>query len=78
MMSMPLLLQYLFIAIAVVMAGIFVWRTRFPRSWRATRIALAIPMLREGNTAWMRSLGRKIAPASALASGECGGCNGCS
>lgn len=75
---MPLLLQYLFIAIAVVMAGIFVWRTRFPRSWRATRIALAIPMLREGNTAWMRSLGRKIAPASALASGECGGCNGCS
>ncbi len=76
-MSMPLALQYSLIGIAVVLAGLFVWRTRFPRSWRATRIALAIPMLREGSPTWLQSLGRRIAPASALASGECGNCNGC-
>ena len=76
-MPMPLILQYVVIAVAVVLAALFVWRTRFPRSWRATRIAIAIPMLREGRPAWVRRMGRRIAPASALASGECGGCNGC-
>ena len=76
-MSMPLALQYSLIGIAVVLAGLFVWRTRFPRSWRATRIALAIPMLREGSPVWLQRIGRRIAPASALASGECGNCNGC-
>ena len=76
-MPMPLILQYVVIAVAVVLAALFVWRTRFPRSWRATRIAIAIPMLREGRPAWLKSWGRRIAPASALASGECGGCDGC-
>ncbi|SIQ99076.1 DUF6587 family protein [Solilutibacter tolerans] len=74
---MSLLLQYAVIAVAVLMAALFVWRTRLPRSWRATRIAIAIPMLREGRPGWMQSLGRRIAPSSALASGECGGCSGC-
>ena len=77
MMSMSLPLQYALIAMAVLLAGLFVWRTRFPSSWRATRIALAIPMLREGSPGWLQSVGRRIAPASALASGECGSCNGC-
>ena len=74
---MSLALQYAVIGLAVLLAALFVWRTRFPRSWRATRIAIAIPLLREGRPGWMKSLGRRIAPASALASGECGGCNGC-
>lgn len=77
MMSMPLALQYAVIGIVVMLAALFVWKSRFPRSWRATRITLAIPMLREGRPAWLQSIGRWIAPASALASGECGGCNGC-
>ena len=74
---MSLVFQYAVIGMAVLLAALFVWRTRFPRSWRATRIAIAIPLLREGRPGWMKSLGRRIAPASALASGECGGCNGC-
>lgn len=74
---MSLALQYAVIGIAVLLAVIFVWRTRFPRSWRATRIAIAIPMLREGQPGWVQRIGRWIAPASALASGECGGCSGC-
>ena len=76
-MSMPLILQYVLIAVAVLLAALYVWRTRFPRSWRAMRIALAIPMLREGRPRWLQRIGRWIAPASALASGECGGCSGC-
>ena len=51
---MPLILQYAVIAVAVVLAALFVWRTRFPRSWRATRIAIAIPMLRDSIDAFMR------------------------
>ncbi|MBW8824104.1 MAG: hypothetical protein JF567_07745 [Xanthomonadales bacterium] len=74
---MPIVLQYAVIALLVVFSAAFVWRTRFPASWRRTRVALAIPLLREGRPAWMRSLGRWIAPASALASGECGGCDSC-
>ena len=74
---MPLWLQYAVIAMAVVAAALFVWRTRFPTSWRRTRIAIAIPLLREGRPAWMQQLGRLVAPASALASGECGSCGGC-
>lgn len=77
MMAMSLALQYAVIGVAVLLAAVFVWRTRFPASWRRVRIALAIPLLREGRPAWMAKLGRVIAPASALASGECGGCGGC-
>ena len=76
-MAMPLALQYAVIGVAVLLAAAFVWRTRFSGSWRRTRIALALPLLREGRPLWMRKFGRFIAPASALASGECGGCGGC-
>ena len=74
-MSIPL--QYAVIAVMVVFSAIYVWRTRSPASWRRMRVALAIPLLREGRPVWMRSLGLWIAPASALASGECGGCDSC-
>ena len=74
---MSIALQYAVIALLVVLSAIHVWRTRFPASWRRMRVVLAIPLLREGRPVWMRSLGRWIAPASALASGECGGCNSC-
>ena len=74
---MPIPVQYAVIALLVAFSAAFVWRTRFPASWRRMRVALAIPLLREGRPMWMHSLGRWIAPASALASGECGGCNSC-
>lgn len=74
---MPIALQYAVIAVLVVLSAVFVWRTRFPASWRRMRVALAIPLLRDGRPAWARSIGRWIAPASALASGECGGCDSC-
>lgn len=77
MMATPLIVQYGVIGMAVLLAALFVWRTRFPSTWRAMRVAIAIALLREGNAAWMHRIGRVVAPASALSSGECGGCSGC-
>ena len=74
---MPLNLQYALIGMAVVAAALFVWQSRFPRAWRATRIAIAIVLLREERAGWIKKIGRWLAPASALKSGECGGCDGC-
>lgn len=74
---MPLALQYAVIGVAVLLAVGYVWRTRFPALWRAARIAIAIPLLRDGRPAWVKKIGRWITPASVLRSGECGGCDGC-
>ncbi|RMH90781.1 hypothetical protein EBB59_10065 [Lysobacter pythonis] len=74
---MSLALQYAVIGVVVLLAALFVWRTRFPRSWRATRIALALALLREGRPGWMGKLGRMMAPASVSKSDKCGGCDGC-
>ncbi|MGY0504182.1 DUF6587 family protein [Luteimonas sp. e5] len=75
---MALAVQYLLVGIAVVLAALYLWRSRFPRAWRATRMALAIPLLRASRPGWAQALGRAIAPASAPKSSECGGCDGCS
>ncbi|MDO5609898.1 MAG: hypothetical protein Q4G62_03820 [Pseudomonadota bacterium] len=74
---MPLYLQYALIGTAVVAAVLFVWQSRFPRAWRATRIAIAIVLLRDKRAGWIKKIGRWIAPAAALKSAECGGCDGC-
>jgi hypothetical protein len=52
-------------------------RKQFPQATRRLRIAMALPLLRAGSAAWMKSLGRWIAPAAKAGGKDCGGCDGC-
>ena len=56
-MSAWLLLQYVVIALAVLLSVWVVAKKQFPGSARKLRVALALPLLREGRPAWMRALG---------------------
>ena len=76
-MQASLLLQYLVIALAVLASAAVVMRKQFPNATRKLRIALALPLLREGRPAWLRALARKIAPPGQGGGKDCGGCNGC-
>lgn len=76
-MHAGLLAQYVVIAIAVAISVVVVAQKQFPNSVRRLRIVMALPLLREGRSAWLRRLGRFIAPASKLGEGSCGGCHGC-
>lgn len=77
-MDLSLALQYAIIAIAVVVSAWVVLKKQFPGPVRKARIALALPLLREGRAAWQRKLGRWIAPAGSSANdAACGGCSGC-
>ena len=76
-MQASLLLQYLVVALAVLASAAVVMRKQFPNAARKLRIALALPLLREGRPAWLRALARKIAPPGQGGGKDCGGCNGC-
>lgn len=77
-MDAGLLVQYLVIALAVLLSAGYVARRQFPGPVRKMRIACALPLVRDGRPSWMRSVGRWIAPAAAGGDGACGtGCNGC-
>lgn len=76
-MSAGLLAQYLVIALAVLVSAVVVMHKQFPNATRRLRIALALPLLRDGRPAWMRALAKKIAPPGQGAGKDCGGCNGC-
>ncbi len=76
-MDAGLLAQYLVIALAVLASVAVVMRKQFPNATRRLRIALALPLLREGKPEWMKSLGRAIAPAPKAGGPNCGGCDSC-
>ena len=77
-MDAGLLAQYLVLALLVLASLWVVMRSQFPATTRKLRIALALPLLREGRAAWQQKLGRWIAPAGSSANdAACGGCNGC-
>jgi hypothetical protein len=71
----PLLLQYAVIVLAAAAASAW-WllRSLAPALERRLRIAVALPLLRNGRPQWMRALGRRIAPSPQSATG-CGGCD---
>jgi hypothetical protein len=54
-----------------------VLRKQAPALERKLRIALALPLVREGRPAWLRAIGRRIAPPVKTADAGCGGCDGC-
>jgi len=74
---MSLLLQYVAIALAVVLSVAYVARSRFPASVRRLRVSMALPLLRDGRAPWLRPLGKMIAPLPSVGGNTCGGCNGC-
>ena len=76
-MDAGLLAQYLVIALAVLASVAVVMRKQFPNATRRLRIAIALPLLREGKPEWMKSLGRAIAPAPKAGGPNCGGCDSC-
>lgn len=75
--QLSLTLQYIFIALAVTVSAWVVFRKQAPNAARRLRIALALPLLREGRPAWLRALGKRIAPAPNASADGCGGCNSC-
>ncbi|MCA0395570.1 MAG: hypothetical protein LCH70_15895 [Proteobacteria bacterium] len=76
-MDASLALQYALIALAVLASAWAVARKLFPVSVRRLRIAVALPLLRASRPAWLRGLGRRIAPAPSASGAACGGCDGC-
>lgn len=76
-MTTGLLAQYVVIALAVVASAAVVMRKQFPNATRRLRIAIALPLLRDGAPPWIRPLGRAIAPPARGAGKGCDGCDNC-
>lgn len=76
-MDAGLLAQYVAIALAVLSSIAVVMHKQFPNATRKLRIAIALPLLRDGRAGWIRSLGRRVAPAPRAGGKDCGGCDSC-
>lgn len=76
-MDAGLLVQYLIIAVAVLVSAWVVLKKQAPGTVRRLRGALALALLKPGRAAWLRALGRKIAPPANGGGGACGGCDSC-
>ena len=76
-MTTGLLAQYVVIALAVVASVAVVMRKQFPNATRRLRIAIALPLLRDGAPHWIKPLGRAIAPPARGAGKSCDGCDNC-
>ncbi|MBB3778982.1 hypothetical protein FHY16_001738 [Xanthomonas campestris] len=76
-MDLSLTLQYVVIALAVLLSLWVVMKKQFPGTLRRLRGAVAIGLLRDGRPAWMRALGRRVAPQAAQNAAACGGCDSC-
>ena len=76
-MDAGLLAQYLVIALLVLASLWVVMRSQFPATTRKLRIAIALPLLREGRPVWLRALGRRIAPSGKGGGHGCAGCDNC-
>lgn len=76
-MSAGLLAQYVAIALAVLASVVVVMLKQFPNATRRLRIAVALPLLREQRPEWIKSLGRRLAPAPRAGGKDCGGCDSC-
>ena len=76
-METGLLLQYVVIALAVVVSAYVVMKKQFPGVTRRLRGALALPLLRQGRAGWVQAVGRWVAPPAKGGGGGCGGCDSC-
>lgn len=76
-MGAGLLAQYLVITLVAIISVVIVARSQFPAATRKLRIAIALPLLRDGMPGWTQSLGRRLAPAPRGGGTGCGGCDSC-
>ncbi|MBB4595204.1 MULTISPECIES: DUF6587 family protein [Xanthomonas] len=76
-MDLSLTVQYVVIAIAVLVSLWVVMKKQFPGTLRRLRGALALALLRAGRPAWMQAVGRRVAPPAAQGAASCGGCDSC-
>ena len=76
-MDAGLLAQYVAIALAVLASVAVVMHKQFPNATRRLRIAVALPLLREGRAKWIKALGRLMAPTPRAGDKDCGGCDSC-
>ena len=76
-MSAWLLLQYVVIALAVLLSAWVVAKKQFPGSVRKVRVAIALALLREGKPSWVRSVGFWVSPVGKTDASACGGCDNC-
>ena len=58
-MDAALLLQYLVIAMVVLVSAWIVLRSQLPATARRLRVAVALLLLREGAPDWLKALGRR-------------------
>lgn len=75
-MGAGLVFQYVVIAVAVLLSAWAVLAAQAPALARALRLRIAVPLVRGTRPAWVRALGRRIAPPSSEA-GRCGSCERC-
>lgn len=72
-----LILQYIVVALAVLLSAWVVMKQQAPQLTRRARIRLAVPLVRAGRPAWLQALGHWIAPAPQASGSTCGGCDSC-
>jgi hypothetical protein len=76
---MSLVLQYIAIAVACCISAAVVLQKQWPQGVRRMRIACAVPLVRDSRPAWLRKVGKWIAPAAMAGGAGCdSGCDGCS
>lgn len=76
-MEPGLLLQYLVIALAALVSAWVVLKKQFPGTARRLRGAVALALVKPQRAAWLRRLGRRIAPPANAGNAGCGGCDSC-
>lgn len=76
-MSTGLLLQYIVVALIVLISAWVVLKKQFPGTVRKARGAIALGLIRPERANWLQALGRKIAPPATGGGSACGGCDSC-
>ena len=77
-MAPGMLLQYVGIALAVMLSLGYLAKRQWPGPVRRLRIVCALSLLRDQRRIWRRKLGRWIAPPPPGSAGACAaGCGGC-
>jgi hypothetical protein len=76
-MSAGLIAQWVLVGLALLASVVHVARVRLPGPVARLRRGTTLFLLREGRPAWLRRVGRAIAPAPRVALPVAGGCGGC-
>ncbi|AOA72220.1 DUF6587 family protein [Stenotrophomonas rhizophila] len=76
-MSTGLLLQYIVVALIVLISAWVVLKKQFPGTVRKARGALALGLIKPQRATWLQALGRRIAPPATGGGSACGGCDSC-